>query len=246
MAERLSLLIADIGGYTRFMQDNRFALAHAQELVAQLLESVIDAAKPFKLAKLEGDAAFLYAPASKVGGAQLLAKVVEVRKAFRKQQQQLALDRMCTCEACSRVGGLTLKFVSHEGEAAFQKVKRLVELAGLDVILLHRMLKNDVPVPEYLLMTPALHAAIDPAVRPLTQALEHDFEGLGRTATHYLDLRQLPAEPETPPQPSLVRRLAAKFSLEARSVPYLLGLKRACADFRNVEVVSPGSAEPKT
>jgi len=33
-----------------------------------------------------------------------------------------------------------------------QKVKRLTELAGVDVIVVHRMLKNAVPVPEYLLI----------------------------------------------------------------------------------------------
>jgi hypothetical protein len=55
------LLIADIGGYTRFMKFHRASLAHAQEIVAQLLEAVIDATEAdLKLAKLEGDAAFFY------------------------------------------------------------------------------------------------------------------------------------------------------------------------------------------
>jgi hypothetical protein len=55
------LLIADIGGYTRFMNLHRTSLAHAQEVVAQLLEAVIDATRgQLKLAKLEGDAAFFY------------------------------------------------------------------------------------------------------------------------------------------------------------------------------------------
>jgi class 3 adenylate cyclase len=49
------LLIADIAGYTRFMKFHRASLAHAQEIVAQLLEAVIDATQShLKLAKLEG------------------------------------------------------------------------------------------------------------------------------------------------------------------------------------------------
>ncbi|GFG99346.1 hypothetical protein MTIM_52250 [Mycobacterium timonense] len=44
------------------MQWNRLHLAHAQLTVAGLLESVINAAKGLKLAKLEGDAAFFWAP----------------------------------------------------------------------------------------------------------------------------------------------------------------------------------------
>jgi class 3 adenylate cyclase len=55
------LLIADIAGYTRFMKFHQASLAHAQDIVAQLLEAVIDATQPhLKLAKLEGDAAFFY------------------------------------------------------------------------------------------------------------------------------------------------------------------------------------------
>jgi 3-oxoacyl-[acyl-carrier protein] reductase len=55
------LLIADIAGYTRFMKFHRASLAHAQDIVAQLLEAVIDASHPgLTLAKLEGDAAFFY------------------------------------------------------------------------------------------------------------------------------------------------------------------------------------------
>lgn len=50
--QRAVLLIADIGGYTNYMHWNRKHLAHAQWTVAQLLESVIDAAKGMKLAKL--------------------------------------------------------------------------------------------------------------------------------------------------------------------------------------------------
>jgi hypothetical protein len=54
------LLIADIAGYTRFMKFHRASLAHAQDIVAQPLEAVIDAAPGLTLAKLEGDAAFFY------------------------------------------------------------------------------------------------------------------------------------------------------------------------------------------
>jgi hypothetical protein len=38
------LVIADIGGYTRFMKVHRINLAHAQHIVARLLEAVIDGA----------------------------------------------------------------------------------------------------------------------------------------------------------------------------------------------------------
>ena len=55
------LVIADIGGYTAFMKAHKKSLAHAQDVVARLLEAVIDAAPNLTLLEIEGDAAFFYA-----------------------------------------------------------------------------------------------------------------------------------------------------------------------------------------
>ncbi|ATB27513.1 DUF2652 domain-containing protein [Melittangium boletus] len=233
--EKALLLIADIGGYTRFMKQHRFSLAHAQDTIAQLLEVVIDAATGFKLAKIEGDAAFFYVVGEDV--TVFHRQISGIRRAFLARRQRLALDRMCKCDGCLQVTGLTLKFVVHAGEVAFQKVKHLTELAGVDVILVHRMLKNDVPVSEYVLMTQAVHEKLDPELRRLSRGIEHDFEGLGRTATHYVDLNELVAASPESVAPSLPRKLWNKVALELRSLPYLLGFKEPCQNFRNVEIV---------
>ena len=58
--ERGCLLLADISGYTEYMGGNE--LMHAQDVVADLLETIVGAIEPiFTLSKLEGDAAFAYA-----------------------------------------------------------------------------------------------------------------------------------------------------------------------------------------
>src|SRR5260370_2254655 len=62
--ERGLLLIADIAGYTRFMDFHRPDLAHAQDVVARLLEPMIDASPSLQLVEVEGDAAFLYPPSA--------------------------------------------------------------------------------------------------------------------------------------------------------------------------------------
>src|SRR5271155_1617115 len=174
---RAVLLIADIGGYTRYMHWNRMHLAHAQQTVAQLLESVIDAGKGLKLAKLEGDAAFFWAPE---GNATVLVpdRLWRMRQSFLARRQRIAADIACDCASCEQLDSLSLKFVAHEGEVAEQKVKRQVELAGVDVILVHRMLKNQVPVLEYVLMTDAVAACLDESGRQTCKPLTHDFEGL--------------------------------------------------------------------
>jgi hypothetical protein len=61
---RALLLIADIGGYTRYMSLHRVGLAHAQANVARLLEAVIDAAPSgLEVVEIEGDAVFFSRPA---------------------------------------------------------------------------------------------------------------------------------------------------------------------------------------
>jgi hypothetical protein len=223
------------------MKEHRFSLAHAQDTIAQLLETVIDAASGFKLAKIEGDAAFFYLVGE--GSADFPRQISDIRRAFLTRRRQLELDRMCTCNGCLQVGALTLKFVTHAGEVAFQRVKHLTELAGVDVILVHRMLKNDVPLREYVLMTAAVLEKLPPELRQRAHAIEHDFEGMGRTATHYFDLEELAPAPVLA-APSMARKLWHKVTMELRSLPFLLGLKEPCQDFRNVEIAA-GPETPK-
>jgi hypothetical protein len=246
--QRAILLIADIGGYTRFMKVHRYNLTHAQNTVALLLETILDAAKGLKLAKLEGDAAFLWMPVKDDASFKQANQVmIDVRRAFLDRQATLVQDRMCNCDSCMQIEQLTLKFVAHEGEVALQKVKRNTELAGVDVILVHRMLKNDVPLKEYALVTDALHAHLSPPVKALTVPLEHDFEGLGLTSTHYVDLTKLlEAMPPTPPRPSFFRRVWAKIEFELAAIPYMLRMKEPCADFKDKPAMTGlPAAEPQ-
>ena len=56
-----TFLIADISGYTGYLAD--VELDHAQDILADLIGAVVSALRPdFRLAKLEGDAAFTFTP----------------------------------------------------------------------------------------------------------------------------------------------------------------------------------------
>ena len=70
--------------------------------------------------------------------------------------------------------------MAHAGEIAFQRVKRLTELAGMNVILVHRLLKNSVPIDEYVLMSEVVRAGSTPAVQQLARELAEDPEGSAR------------------------------------------------------------------
>ena len=56
------MVLADISGYTRFMLANEKSLAHSQLIIGELINTLLAQVElPLTLAKLEGDALFLYA-----------------------------------------------------------------------------------------------------------------------------------------------------------------------------------------
>ncbi len=154
------MVLVDISGYTRFITYRTISLIHAEQIITELLESVLDQAEfPLQLNKLEGDAAFLFAvvPPEAARTAVLrdvLAQVEAFFAVFARRREQLGHDvERCRCDACQGVLDLRLKAFIHPGEVLFKQVHGLEELAGEDVILLHRLLKNRVGLDEYILMS---------------------------------------------------------------------------------------------
>lgn len=238
------LLIADIAGYTRFMKLHAVSLAHAHDIVSRLIETVIDAARPeLRLAKLEGDAAFFYLPLSEDHAADpawIAARVAAIHGAFHRRAADLAANTLCPCDGCQQAGALRLKLVAHLGDVAVRRVKRMTELAGVDVIIVHRMLKNAVPVPEYLLMTEPFYRRVASAAAPFARPWTLEIEDIGRADAWYVDLADV-APVQVAPM-GFGARVLRHLQLTWRSLPYFLGRKRACEGFRNLETKRPAAA----
>src|SRR5438477_8931788 len=142
-AEPACFLIADISGYTSYLAG--VGLGHAQDILADLIGAVVTALRPnFRLAKLEGDAAFTFMLAETVDGSMLLDTIERCYFGFRRRRRDVRQATSCECNACARIPDLDLKFVVHHGQAIRQKVAGREELLGSDVIVVHRLLKNDV------------------------------------------------------------------------------------------------------
>ena len=224
MAEsRALLLIADIGGYTKYMSLHRVGLAHAQANIARLLEAVIDAAPGLELIELEGDAVFLSRRADGDDAKTATDAALAMHRSFH-DVQRLVIENLCPCEGCSRAGDLTIKFVAHVGDVVSQNVRNRETLVGPDVILVHRLLKNDVPIPEYVLFSGDLYGGADGV------PLEQELEGLGSVQTYFLDLRQVADTLPPAEAPSLGKRLGETVSVLGRGMPFLLGLRRQHAE----------------
>ncbi len=151
------LLLADISGYTRFMVANQTELEHSQQIIGALLKAIIDEVEiPLSIAKFEGDAVFLYAVKNENADAVLRHvrnKLPRFFVAFSSRLRELAATRTCECGACRNVNELRLKVIAHSGRAVIYLIADRTELAGVDVIIAHRLLKNSITAREYILLT---------------------------------------------------------------------------------------------
>jgi uncharacterized protein YndB with AHSA1/START domain len=141
--EPACFVIADISGYTSFLAAAE--LDHAQDIVADFMDTVVKALRPpFRLAKFEGDAAFVYAVGERLDGSLLQDTIEQAYCKFRRRRRDIKQASACMCKACAAMDDLDFKFVIHHGEMVKQKMGGREELAGSDVILVHRLLKNGV------------------------------------------------------------------------------------------------------
>lgn len=162
MSKHGYLLIADITGYTRFLTGSE--LDHAEGILEELFEVILDCLKsPLTLSNLQGDAFLAFANDEIVRSpSQIVDSIEALYFGFRDRITLMCQNTSCACRACRNIGSLDLKFILHHGDFAISDVAGRHELTGSDVILLHRLLKNDVAaktgIQAYALMT---MAAID-------------------------------------------------------------------------------------
>jgi hypothetical protein len=184
------LIITDISGYTSFMVAHRTALVHGQLIISELTKAIIKQVEiPLEISKLEGDAVFLYAVADDPNSRddlprQIGSKLKVFLTAFSDKLQELSQSNTCPCEACTNMNQLNLKIVVHSGRAFFYELGRFQELSGVDVIIVHRLLKNSVPAKQYILLTAAAYQGLQAAVDfPLTPGVE-TYEEIGQIKTY--------------------------------------------------------------
>jgi hypothetical protein len=150
-----ALVLADISGYTAFLRsvaeahrDDAFAdgrIPDAYGLVSTLLSGIVDRlVPPFTLSKIEGDAVFVFADdvAAVPTGPALVEFLGGCHADFRRRLADAHEVWTCSCDACSRIDVLELKFVVHAGAFVIGSIAGSVELIGPEVVLAHRLLKS--------------------------------------------------------------------------------------------------------
>ncbi len=181
------LLLADISGYTGFLQ--AVAGAHGKEMAAMpelppaypLITSLLNGivmrlVPPFRLSKVEGDAVFAYASddAFEFRGGSVVECMKKCYADYRERRDEAENLMFCDCSACARLHELELKFVLHWGNYVVQSIAGHDELLGPDVTMAHLLLKNSVSNVvgrrAYALLT---RAAVEQLEIPLKESAPH-------------------------------------------------------------------------
>jgi hypothetical protein len=225
---RAVLLIADIGGYTEYMSRHRMSLAHAEVNTARMLEKMIDAAPGFDLIEIEGDAAFLSRQAdgeTDTTMADILQAATAMHRAFHLERQYVTAN-LCPCAGCKGAADLKLKFVAHIGDVATQTIRDRIKLVGIDVILVHRLLKNPVGIPEYVLLSEELYRTGEESLPAPVHEISPELEGFGTVRAYFVDVGDLEDSLPPLPAPSWQGRLGRTATAVGQGLPYMIGLRR--------------------
>ncbi|PJJ54406.1 DUF2652 domain-containing protein [Hymenobacter chitinivorans] len=146
------LFIPDISGFTRFIQESGSVLA--PQLIADLLEILVEAnTLNMEVSEIQGDAILFY----RLGPPPTVQEVVtQCRRIFLDFQNYVRLverDLDSELSAALRSHDLTIKIIVHFGRVSVAQIRQFTKLMGRDVIVVHRLLKNNVTGNEYILLS---------------------------------------------------------------------------------------------
>ncbi len=177
-AQPTLIFIPDISGFTKFVHETE--ISHSEHIIKELLEALIDANEmDLQVSEIEGDAVLFYRTGRKPTAAETLAQVQRMYTKFHASLRKYDSQRICQCGACIETNGLALKFIIHYGNISINQVKSSSKLFGKDLIVAHRLMKNDIPLEEYVLITHQLINACSTWVEIDQVAWEAPSQGNG-------------------------------------------------------------------
>jgi len=154
MRNQTLIFIPDISGFTDFV--NRTAIEHSQHIISELLEIIVDSNElDFSISEIEGDAVLFYKHNEIPPAEKIIAQSKEMFLRFHSHLKEIENTNVCQCGACKSASNLSLKLIVHLGEIKEVRVGNFNKLIGSDLILAHRLLKNQIKKNEYLLFSDA-------------------------------------------------------------------------------------------
>ncbi len=183
--------VPDISGFTRFIAtaDINFSKNFIPALLSKLISANI---LKMDVAEIEGDAIFFYRT-GRLPSIKMVAKQCDLfYKNFYGYIERIRMTDPDNYTKYFSSGNIGLKIIIHYGKISKTKIKGHIKLIGEDVIVAHRLLKNNVVEDEYILLSenylkktikhnlPAIFSAIE-----IKKGVE-EYEHIGKIHYEYL------------------------------------------------------------
>jgi len=191
------ICIPDISGFTEFMRSVDIEVS-SQVIPALLNEIIYSNEIELKVSEIEGDAVLFFKKGElppfkalvdqcKLFYTQFYERMDVLLKKFKDKHKDVEFPEM-----------LGLKIILHYGaEIGMVQIGSHIKLMGEDVITAHRLLKNGVPIDEYLLISDSLleqykgKAVAQNFDWAKLKSKELEVEHLGTIKYHYISLKPL-------------------------------------------------------
>ena len=197
------LFIPDITGFTEFV--SRTEIEHGQHIISELLEVILDANElSMEVAEIEGDAVLFYLSGEVPSVTALVDQAKKMFIDFHDHLKDYENKRICQCGACCGATNLSLKFIVHQGVIGFTNVKNQSKPYGSDLVLAHRLLKNNLSDREYILFTKDFFPALDQSNSQMEDWVterggKQEYEKFGEVCYRSISLEPLQRYVKIPP-----------------------------------------------
>lgn len=150
------ICIPDISGFTKFMSDAEADLS--AKIVPALLNQIIYSNEiGLKVSEIEGDAVLFYRRGKLPTLKQLVDQCTYFYTEFQRQLTSLHQEHKHEILNKSDIKSLGLKIILHYGkDIEAVTIGKHIKLMGEDVVIAHKLLKNNIDKNEYIMFSEAL------------------------------------------------------------------------------------------
>jgi hypothetical protein len=152
MENQALIFIPDISGFTKFVTNCE--IDHSNHIISNLINIILDSNPlELKVSEIEGDAVLFYFKGMPPTKEEIIQQSKRMFIDFHTNLKAMGRNFFCKCGTCTTASNLTLKFIVHYGVCKEVPIHNSTKLIGSDVILAHRLLKNNIPEREYILLS---------------------------------------------------------------------------------------------
>lgn len=155
------ICIPDISGFTQFMSETDLEISG--KVIPSLLNKIIYSNEiGLKISEIEGDAVLFYKSGELPSFRNLVDQCRNFYTDFYKKMHSLNGELGEKWKEIEIPEMLGLKIILHFGqEVGMAPIGKSIKLMGEDVIIAHRLLKNNIPFDEYILFSEDLISQYD-------------------------------------------------------------------------------------